>query len=367
MVKSNFILILFALFLLFFLPLSVLPDENIDEVFKIDKSEFPGKWEILENLSDANGGSLKIMGQHWLMYFLHWQPLTPELEKSLSPEYVRKRLLNFWGPNMPFELTGNEGEITINGHKAYWVEGTIYKKTVKTRFIIWNCPESGRQFIADTNVNKRLETPDEFLLLQTDMTKTIGCHGEVSAHLNKTLDSEYKSDSLKISFLKPSIWSTGIYEDKKWYPDGVNSQKGSLWTLPTGSEKLVIKKWKNDKLPITTETLKQFISELEKEKINYRKVMEIRLENFRVEKVVPPDENTFTATGKFSMVSTYQGEAGSEDFFFTAYLWYDDEKTVFLMTGMVDRKDFWEKPVDLTPTAAQIEEFNNAVLKLLMI
>jgi hypothetical protein len=348
------------------LPLSILSESSIDEVFNIDKNEFPGKWEILENLSGNNGGSLKILGQHWLMYFLHWQPLTPELEKSLLPEYVRKKLLNFWGPNMPFELTGNEGEMIINGHKAYWVEGTIYKNTVKTRFIIWNCPESGRQFIADTNVNKRLETPDELLILQTDITKTIGCHGEISVHLNKTLDSEYKSDALKISFLKPSIWSTEIYEDKKWYPNGVNSQKGSLWTLPIGSEKLVIKKWKNKKLPVTKETLKQLIEGLEKEKVIYQKVIEFHLENFRIEEVIPPEENTFTATGKFSMVTSYKDKESSEDFFFTAYLWYDEEKTVFLMTCILDRKEFWGKSINLTPTAEQIEEFNNAALKLLM-
>ena len=37
----------------------------------------PGSIQVLESLSNETEGSIEFFHQHWLMYFLHWSPLTP--------------------------------------------------------------------------------------------------------------------------------------------------------------------------------------------------------------------------------------------------------------------------------------------------
>ncbi|MCP4724867.1 MAG: hypothetical protein GY863_07515, partial [bacterium] len=58
-------------------------------------------WEIKNCTITDNSGHMRLYQGHWLMYFLHWRPLTKEIE-NINPAYVRHQLLNFWGPNMAY-------------------------------------------------------------------------------------------------------------------------------------------------------------------------------------------------------------------------------------------------------------------------
>ncbi len=173
--------------------------------------ELSSKWDTLIYRMDSNEGHLKLHTNKWLMCFLHWRPLTPENE-AITSEYVRDKLINFWGPNMDyFTLKEGEGEMEINGHRAYYVNGDFMGQ-VNTRFIIWNCEETQRQFIADININKLLKTPDIYLELQEMIAKTVTCHGDFNPSAEGVLTRFYRNDTLQIAFKTPSNWRTNLFE-----------------------------------------------------------------------------------------------------------------------------------------------------------
>ena len=77
----------------------------------------------------------------------------------------------------------------------------------RPQFLIWNCPESGRQFIADMNYNTLYRTPRSELQAQIDATvRTLACHpgaptSPVPGHV-----ARYDSLRFGLSFSYPLRW-----------------------------------------------------------------------------------------------------------------------------------------------------------------
>lgn len=173
MKKKQFINMIF-LSIIFFLLISCA--ERPREIVNVEGFQEIDNWQVLHNSQSKDSGLVELSSEKWIMHFLHWRPLNDE-NQEISVDYVRNLILNLWGPSMPFTLKEDGGKTEINGHEAYYAEGTLNNGMVRTRFYVWNCPETNRQFISDCNYNLRREIPEKLFLIQCNqLTPSIKCH-----------------------------------------------------------------------------------------------------------------------------------------------------------------------------------------------
>jgi hypothetical protein len=309
-------------------------------------------WTIRQD-SLPDGGVIRLHHDKWLMYFLHWRPLTEEREQ-LSSEYVRNLMLNFWGPNMPFTLSEKVGEMEVADHKAYFVDGTTSDGAIKSRFIVWNCLETNRQLIADCNIDVGRGTSPELLELQNDVTLSVSCHGSANLQKHPMLNHLYLSKMHNLSFRTPEDWRTEEYWDSEWYPSGMTPTNGTLWTLLTDSEKYVELRWDNKRSELSTGLFNRFIERIESDSIVSESAL--RITDIRIRGTVAREE-CMIGHGNFS----YNLRAGDHEitkpFRFRAFLWTRGQKTYFLVAGMASLEEFWGISIDLSPTDETFNRF----------
>jgi hypothetical protein len=310
-------------------------------------------WKVLEQDTLPDGGSIKLHQDKWLMYFLHWRPLSQEKE-NISTEYARSLMLSFWGPDMPFTLTENFGEIEIAGHKAYFVDGTIYEGAIHSRFIVWNCPETKRQLIADCNINLRRGTPEELLELQGEITRSVLCHHEAIVTVHASLTSEFVSEKYNLSFWIPENWRTHEFNDQEWFPNGLTHTNGSFWTLLTDSEKYVELRWDQRKKEISEELFNEYIKNIEKDSVVTQ--VTSKIDSCMVE-LIEAKPGYFAGEGRFEYTLRAGDQKITKPFRFKALLWNNHDKTYFLLASMVSLQEFWNMQVDLSPTDEIFEKF----------
>ncbi|RKY86681.1 hypothetical protein DRQ09_05760, partial [candidate division KSB1 bacterium] len=304
------------------------------------------EWTVLQFDSTSNNGAIKLHHQSWLMHFIHCRPLTPEREK-ISVEYTRHLMLNFWGPDMPFELSRNYGETEVAGHKAYFVDGTIMNGNVHTRFIVWNCPETKRQFIADCNINVRRKTPQKLLKLQyDDISHTISCHKNAKIIKSPFLSQKCIWEKYNLSFYIPENWRTEEYVSSEWYPDGMTDTNGSLWTLLTDSEKHIELLWNKNDGEISKSLFYDYIKQIESNNTIVRKdtlIYNIKIRNLFVEDLIEKNEY-ISGEGKFDFVYNISGKKYSSPYIFKVLLWKNKDKSYFLLASIIAIKEFWGIP-----------------------
>jgi hypothetical protein len=328
---------------------STTPQELID----LDGLRASGDdWTVRQDTL-PDGGIIRLHHDKWLMYFLHWRPLT-EKRAELSPEYVRHLMLNFWGEDMPFTLEDSVGHIQVAGHEAYLIDGTIYDGRIRSRFIVWNCPQTERQLVADCNINLARGTPPELFDLQTDITLTIDCHGQRTTQQHPVLSQEFRSEKYALSFNIPENWRTNEYLDTEWFPEGMTRTNGSLWTLLTDSEKYVELRWDDKQPDITQEVFRQYLERIESDSVAGETVM--RLLEIKVDSI-KAQRRCFTGEGKF----LYSLKAGEREvrrpFVFRSFLWQYKSRTYFLLASIAALEEFWGMLVDLSPSEKRFDEF----------
>jgi hypothetical protein len=153
-------------------------------------------------------------------------------------------MLNMWG--VKFEFSGEEGVTQVAGHDAAWVEAYGTKRLFYTRFIAWNCPQSGREFIADTNYNLAYKTPAEDFELERKSAFTVCCHEGAVSKPDEALTSRYASPKYALSFDYPEAW---FVDDSPFYVpfpeyEGLRDRRmGSLLGLPSDENLNVVLKW----------------------------------------------------------------------------------------------------------------------------
>lgn len=328
---------------------------EVEHIINLESLRSSGDdWKIVVQDTLPDGGSIKLNHDHWLMYFLHWRPLTEENE-HISIAYAKERMLNFWGPDMPFTITSEGGEMEVAGHRAFFIDGSFSNGIVLTRFIVWNCPETRRQFIADCNINKQLATNDSLLELQYEITSTISCHGGEPISNNPLLTNQYSSDEYNLSFYTPNHWRTDAYPETRWFPDGSTSTNGSLWTLLTDSDKYIDIMWTHGKRDVTDKSIMEFLdgfgcSSWDFEGVTYT-VSDHEVNRIdRTGKVV-------IGYGSYKMNYHYQRQKGGERFVFRAYLKNDRNRTCFLLVSIVSKDTWWNRSVDLAPTDEVFHRF----------
>jgi len=241
--------IAFTFIVLCFVILSACKNSTRTPEINYNSLQQSGNWEVIKKDSSINTGHIKLKDEIWLMHFLHWWPLN-ETNNKVSIDYTKDLMMNLWG--MQFTLTGIEGETEVNGHKAFFVEGTL-RDIVKTRFIVWNCHETNRQFLSDCNINTSLNTPQDLLNLQVnDITNSVCCHKMENSNDNPKLPQQinYKDQNITINI--PENWRSDLYfisinpdiKSPGYYANGVTEEEGVILNLLTDSHKEIDLIWK---------------------------------------------------------------------------------------------------------------------------
>ncbi|MDH4270434.1 MAG: hypothetical protein OEW18_00505 [Candidatus Aminicenantes bacterium] len=198
-------------------------------------------WNEQDFTGSPEQGRLTFSDRKWLMYLIHWGPIqTPRI----TVDYVKKRMLDMWG--VKFEFSGNEGQTKVGGHDAVWVEAYGTKKIFYTRFIVWNCPQSHREFIADTNYNLFYKTPAEDFEQERKSALSIRCHAGAVSERDDALVGRYATPKYALSFDFPEAW---FIDDSPFYVpfpeyEGIRDRRmGSLLGLPSDENVTVVLKW----------------------------------------------------------------------------------------------------------------------------
>lgn len=198
-------------------------------------------WKEQDFFGASDQGGVTFSDSKWLMYLIHWGPIQVQ---KITVDYVKKRMLDMWG--VKFEFSGKQGEMKVSGHDAVWVEAYGTNKSFYTRFIIWNCPQSGREFIADTNYNIRLKTPEKDFESERRSAQTVSCHEGSMPDKFPDLTRKFHSERYGISYFYPEQWF--LFESPFYVPfpqyEGTRDRKmGSLLALPSDQNLQVTLKW----------------------------------------------------------------------------------------------------------------------------
>jgi hypothetical protein len=326
-----------------------LPEEPIDIQALCSSGD---DWTVRQDTL-ADGGIIRLHHDKWLMYFVHWRPLTEE-KGNFSPEYIRHLMLNFWGADMPFTLGDSVQQTQVAGHQALVIDGTIYDGAIRSRFIVWNCPQTKRQFVADCNINVGRGTQLELFDLQTEITYSIDCHqgGETQKHPN--LKQGFTSKDYNLAFSIPESWRVHDYVDTTWFPNGMTATNGSLWALLTDSEKYVELKWNQQEEDISPELFGSYLRQSESYSVLGRTFM--RIVDIKIDKTEAKN-GFFVGEGTFG----YNLKAGDREitkpFKFRAFLWNCGGRTYFLLASVISLQEFWGIRVDLSPDDETFEKF----------
>ncbi len=329
---------------------------ELRNVLDIEQLAGDEHWNVIYEVSEGDVHELRLHHFKWMMDFLHWRSLTEE-RQQLDMAYVRNLLKTFWGPAMPFELTGVENTLSINGHSAFEVEGTLGKGRIRTRFIVWNCPDTSRQFIADININQARQTPPEIFDVERLSALTIRCHGDHHMKPGEPpLNSVYNSAELGMSFQLPANWHTEPFARKEWYPDGVTRESGSLWTLLTDSEKgMHLFSWKVNG-PLTGESLTTAMHDHLCKPFPTPDEGMWRVTEFDL-------ENPVSGNGCVTVSGWMTGEEKGADWSevkphrVTAWMVDKGDTRYLVVATLAAWNEMWKRSVDLTPSEAVFDAY----------
>ncbi len=208
---------------------------------EIQLEDLGWQWKEEDIKGNEKNGEITFSDTKWLMYLIHWGPIQVP---KITVDYVRKRMLKMWG--VEFQFTGKEGLTKMAGHDAAWAEAYGTNKSFYTRFIIWNCPQSGREFIADTNYNIRRKTPEEDFDREMRSARTVQCHEGAATEYFPDITKNFESKKYDISFYYPEEWF--IFDSPYYVPfpeyEGIRSRKmGSLLGLCSDQNISVTLEW----------------------------------------------------------------------------------------------------------------------------
>jgi hypothetical protein len=159
-------------------------------------------WSASDIKDTQEEGSIWVEHRKMIYYLIHWGPIEVD---EITPEYAIDRIPQVW-PSEGLRVRETK-PMTVAGHPAVYADVLPRREFYRARFLIWNCPETGRQFIADMNYNVRLGTPIAELQAEIDATtKTLSCHpgaptSPVPGHVVR-----YDEPRFGLSFSHPLRW-----------------------------------------------------------------------------------------------------------------------------------------------------------------
>jgi hypothetical protein len=159
-------------------------------------------WNDADIKGTHDDGSIWVTQRKMIYYLIHWGPIETE---EITPQYVRERVPKIW-PSEGIQVRSTK-QMTVAGHPAIYAEAATASQLYSPQYLIWNCPESGRQFIADMNYNTFYRTPESELQAQIDATtNTLACHPGAPTSLAPDHVVRYESPRFRLAFSHPLRW-----------------------------------------------------------------------------------------------------------------------------------------------------------------
>jgi hypothetical protein len=165
-------------------------------------------WTIVENTGDVTTGRTTVERVVWPLFYLHWQPLAADGggRNKLSVEEAEKAVAGLW-EGMTFDQPLKGKKIAMPSHDGVLIETTTSHGGWKSRYFVWACPDSGRLFIADTNANLQVSSPDALLSLMEEMARTVRCHEKAKVDEYPWANKQRQIEGTDISYAIPFAWS----------------------------------------------------------------------------------------------------------------------------------------------------------------
>jgi len=255
---------------------------------EIQLEDIGWRWKEEDIKGTAEQGEVTFSDTKWLMYLIHWGPIQVP---KITVDYVKERMLKMWG--VKFEFSGKEGKTKVAGHDAVFAEAYGTNRLFYTRFIIWNCPESGREFIADTNYNLARKTPERDFEKEMRSAKTVQCHERAQTEQFSDLTKKFESEKNGLSFYYPEEWF--IFDSPYYVPfpqyQGIrNREMGSLLSLCSDENISVRLKWfpldttsrEEPFMGVSQKTLENLLKEIQSQK-DVQSVQNFGMEDFVVD------------------------------------------------------------------------------------
>ncbi len=169
---------------------------------RLDLPELGYAWQDDALEGDAKQGGLAVNHNKVIYYFIHWGPIeVPEITEA----YVRERIPKIW-PSEDLDVQKVEAA-SVAGHPAIYAEVMPKRTFYRAFFIIWNCPQTGRQFIADMNYNVTVKTPRGELEAELATTRsTLACHPDAPISKLPGHTVHYDNPRYGLSFEHPAHW-----------------------------------------------------------------------------------------------------------------------------------------------------------------
>lgn len=165
-------------------------------------------WTVVENAGDATTGRTTVERVVWPLFYLHWRPLAAEggVGDKLNVAEAEKAVASLW-QGMTFDQPLKGKKIAMPSHEGVVIETTTAHGGWKSRYYVWACPESGRLFIADANVNLQVSAPEGLMRLMEEMARTVRCHENAKVDEFPWAKNRRQIENTDISYGIPFAWS----------------------------------------------------------------------------------------------------------------------------------------------------------------
>ena len=168
----------------------------------VDLPERGYTWADSNLTGTPEDGSFLVETDKVIYYFVHWGPQETD---TIDEAYARKRIPEVW-PSEGLKIV-ETAPATVAGHPAIYAVVEPKWDFYRSRFLIWNCPESGRQFIADMNYNVRYHTPESAIETEVATTEqTLACHPGAPVSELPGNPVHFASERFGVSFDHPLDW-----------------------------------------------------------------------------------------------------------------------------------------------------------------
>ena len=165
----------------------------------------PG-WNTVEASGTAAAGVMVVERDIWPLFYLHWQPLTPELGAGLGPEQAAQIVSGLWeGLVIDEPLAGKK--FVLPQHEAILFETTTSHGGARARYLVWACPQSRRLIVADMSLGLTSNAPPELMDWMMDMARTVRCHPDAEVADFAHLPRRHRIPGADLTYSHPNDWS----------------------------------------------------------------------------------------------------------------------------------------------------------------
>ncbi|HKY31138.1 MAG TPA: hypothetical protein VJV23_01290 [Candidatus Polarisedimenticolia bacterium] len=229
----------------------------------------PG-WAVAESTGDGSRGSLVVERAVWPLFYVHWFPLKETAGRSLGASEAAKVVAALW-VDIALDEPLKGTPIALPAHQGLAFETIRSHGQIRSRYVVWACPESSRLFVADANLHLNAGAPERLFELQRDMVLTIKCHQGAAAESFGHLGVPHADVPAEIALEHATNWvpvpgyrPQSVFGGSEWGRETPpnSRERGQLLVLEADAMRRLFVSWgpKYD-FPMSYEVLKQKVED----------------------------------------------------------------------------------------------------------